>query len=427
MMTYKEFKNESYNLYTIKTDKFKTCHMEIIFYNNFDKDKITVTNMLGDILCHSSLKYPKRKNVVEKLEDLYSANFYGVANRIGNLRTINFIYNFIDPVYTDKNYLKEVIKFPFDMIFNPNIKNNEFDLRSFKIMKNRNLADIESTKESPVRYSLKRAINIMNNTHPASYQLVGYKDALEEITPSNLVDSYHDFINNYKCDIYLIGNLNMEKVNIMINEQFRNNIIKNVIVNDIIVNVPPNKKIKNVIEYDNFAQASLFMIYTTNDFTEQERNIVMPIFNTIFANGSLNTKLSQNLREKNSLCYSVNAMFQKNDNLLFVYAGIDANNENKAVKLIKKSLKEMQEGDFTDEDVKNAIKYITGGLKSLYDSPDFLINNYFFHNLLNILYIEDKIKEVNKITKSDVIALAKKIKLSTIYMMAPGGNNNERN
>src|SRR5574344_1040661 len=140
-MIYKEYKNDSYNLYTIKTDKFKTCHMEVIFYEDIKKDKITITNVLTDMLVHSSSKYPKRKNVVEKLEDLYNANFFSIAGRVGNLRTYNFVYNFIDPLYADKSYLKEVIKFPFEMLFNPHIKNDEFDLRTLKIIKNRNQAD----------------------------------------------------------------------------------------------------------------------------------------------------------------------------------------------------------------------------------------------------------------------------------------------
>ena len=33
-MIYRKFESNTYNIYTIKTDKFKTCHMEIIFRNN---------------------------------------------------------------------------------------------------------------------------------------------------------------------------------------------------------------------------------------------------------------------------------------------------------------------------------------------------------------------------------------------------------
>ena len=37
-MKYKLHKNGSYNIHTIKTDKFKTIRMEIIFRNNFNSE-----------------------------------------------------------------------------------------------------------------------------------------------------------------------------------------------------------------------------------------------------------------------------------------------------------------------------------------------------------------------------------------------------
>ena len=38
-MIYKVYKNNTYNIYTVKTDKFKTCHMEIVFRNNIEIGK----------------------------------------------------------------------------------------------------------------------------------------------------------------------------------------------------------------------------------------------------------------------------------------------------------------------------------------------------------------------------------------------------
>ncbi len=419
-MTYKEYKNESYNLYTIKTDKFKTCHMEIIFTNKLEKEKITDINFLTDILSHSSSKYPKRKYVVEKLEDLYSANFFSVSTRIGTIKNVDFIYNFINPEYADKNYLKEVIKFPFEMIFNPNIKNDEFDLRSFKIIRSRILADMESVKESPVRYSLKRALKIMDENHPASWNMMGNINDLEKITPNSLVQTYNDLINNWQCDIYLIGNLNMDKVNIMINEQFRNNIIKNNKL-EYFVKLDDKSKFQDVVEHDNFEQASLFLISNTDKFNEYERDYVMPVFNSIFGSGSLTTKLYQNLREKNSLCYSIDCMYQKVDQIAIIYAGIDAKNKNKAVSLVKKSLKEMVSGNFSDEDVLNSIKSIKNSLRIAMDNPSSLIDNYYFHNLINSPLLSERVNKINDVTKKDLISLAKKLKINTVYMMAPGG------
>ena len=420
-MTYKEYKNESYNLYTIKTDKFKTCHMEIIFYDKLNKSDITSINFLMDMLTHSSKKYSKRKYVVEKLEDLYNASFYAVGSRIGNVRCVNFVYNFIDPKYTDRSYLKDVIMFPFEMIFNPNITDDEFDLRSFKIIKNRIQADIDSVKESPTRYSIKRAFQFMDDKHPASYQYVGYEEDLNKITPSNLVNVYKEFINNYKCDIYIAGNLDMDKINFMINEYFRNNIIKNKDFDVYLPNVKINR-IKKLVEHDNYNQSTLVCIYNTIELNDYEKNYVMNVFNYLFGGGSLNSYLSKNVRENNSLCYNINSMYQKYDNLLLVTAGINANNMDKCVRLIKNSLKELQTKT-TEKDVKDAIKSIINNAKSALDDIGSLVDNYFFHNLVDIPLIEEKIDHFNDVTLNDVLNVSKKIKLITIYMMA--GDTNE--
>ena len=422
-MTYKEYKNESYNLYTIKTDKFKTCHMEIIFYDYFKKEDITRHNFLMDMLAHSSKDYPKRKNVTIKLEDLYNASFYGVSSRVGKIKCINFIYNFIDPKYTDKTYLKEVIKFPFDMLFNPNITNDEFDLRSFNIIKSRIQADIDSIKESPTRYAIKRCFKFMDENHPASAQLVGYQEDLDKITPSNLVKTYKEFIKQYKCDIYLVGNLDMDKINYMINEYFRNNYIKN---KDFDVYLPPIdiKGTKTLTEKDNFKQSTLVCVLKTDKLTEFEKNYVMNVFNFIFGSGSLNSYLSKNIREKNSLCYSVNSGYQKYDNFLLVTLGINYKNKDKCVKLIKESLKEIQT-KLTVDEVNNAIKTIVGSAKVALDSLSSLTDNYFFHNLVNIPLLEEKIEHFSDVTIDDVINVSKKVSIKVVYLMA--GVDNEGN
>ena len=418
-MTYKEFKNESYNLYTIKTNRFKSCYMEIVFYKELDEKKITIENVLCDMLAYSSLKYPKRKNVVEQLEDLYSASFYGVSSHVGNLRTISFSYSFMDPIYADKKYLKEVIKFPFEMLFNPNIVNDEFDSKTLKIIKNRNLADIESIKEVPPRYAIKRALQQLDNQMPASYQYVGNIDDLNKINESNLVTEYKKLFTDYKCDIFIIGNLDMENINMLINEYYLNNIIIKDKY-DIYYKNKVHNKLIDVEEKMDVKQASLVCIYELNNLTKDECNYGFIIFNKIFGNGSLTNKLYQNLREKNSLCYNVSSLHQKYDNLLIVYTGIDPKNKNKAVKLIKKSLNEMIKGDFLDSEIKNAKDSFKNSLKSTLNSPRALIDNYFFHVIAGVDLVEDRETNIDKVTKKDVISIASKMKLSCIYLLSGG-------
>ena len=75
-MEYKLYKRDTYNIHTIKTDKFRSCRLELIFRHNFKEENVCLDNILTDFLIFSSKEYPKRKDVVLKLEDLYGASMY---------------------------------------------------------------------------------------------------------------------------------------------------------------------------------------------------------------------------------------------------------------------------------------------------------------------------------------------------------------
>lgn len=423
-MIYKKYKNENYNLYTIKTDKFKSCLMEVVFSKPLDKSKVTIDNFLVENLGYTCKKYPKRKNMVEKLEDLYAASCYSVTTKVGDVLFSNFILEFLDPKYCDKNYLKDVLELPFEMIFNPNITNNEFDIKTFNIIKNRIRASISSLKENATRYAIQESLKAMDKDSLSSINSIGYLKDLEEIDPETLAEYYNEFLKTCTCDIYIIGNLDMEEVNMLINKYYRNRYLSTDKLNYFVDNKPV-RKVKKQIEAGSYTQSTLIQIYNTNTFTEREYNYVIHVFNYIFGNGSLTTKLNKYLREENGMCYSTYSMYQKLDGLFLIYVGTQSKYKDKCSKLIAKALKEMVKGEFTEEDIDYAKKALLSSVKSSQDTPSGLLDNYVFNSKLGTPLLKERAKELQTITKEEIITLAKKIKLNTIYMLK--GNENEEN
>ncbi len=415
-MEYKIYDCNSYRIHTIKTDKFKNCSMEIMFRNKLKKNEITQNNMLVDMLMHSSEKYPKRRNVAIKLEDLYSASLRGFSTRLGNQVMLSFVLDFLNPKYCEKGYLSDVLEMPFEMLLNPNIIDGEFDKRSFNIIKNRLKSDIESLKENATKYAFRRSLFNMDESSPSSYFMVGYMDDLENITPSNLVDTYNNVFENYVCDIYVIGNLDMDEVVSIIKKKFVNRTIKK--NNDeLYIDNKCRKKSLDVVETGKYEQDSFIMIYNLDDLTKREIDFVLHLFNIILGSGGLNSKLYKYLREENSLCYNVSSMYQKYDKLLMIYSGIDGNDKNLCVKLVNKAMDEMLKGDFTDEELENAKKTAISSIKMSEDTQGGIINNYLFHDLDKLPLYEERIKEFKSITKEEIMNVAKKIKLNTIYLL----------
>jgi len=135
---YKKYEYPSFNIYTVKTNRFKTVQMEIIFSDEVKKDELLAKTFLADLMTDCSNAYKSRKEVVKKLEELYQATFYGLTNKVGNLVMSSFVLSFLNPLYVkEKNYLNEIISLPFEMIMNPFINAEEFDIKNFNIVKNR--------------------------------------------------------------------------------------------------------------------------------------------------------------------------------------------------------------------------------------------------------------------------------------------------
>ena len=415
-MEYKIHDCKSYRIHTIKTDKFKNCSMEIMFRKELVKQDITKYNVLVDLLTHSSKKYPKRRNVAIELENLYSSSFRGFTTRLGSSVMLSFVLDFLNPKYCEKGYLDDVLSLPFEMLLNPNVNNDKFDERSFNIIKNRIKSDIESLKENATKYAFRKSLINMDVESPSSYYMVGYLEDLECITPENLIDTYNKLFSDYVCDIFVIGNLDMDEVVSTIKNKFVNRFIKTDKVKLHVDNKLRKKNI-DVEETGKYEQDSFIMIYNLDKLTERERNFVIHIYNVILGSGGLTSKLYRYLREENSLCYNVSSIVQKYDGLLMIYSGIDAKDKDLCIELVNKAMKEMVTGDFSDEELDNAIKTVISSLKMGEDTQGGIINNYLFNYLDNLPLYDERVREFNSVTKDEVVEVAKKIKLNTIYLL----------
>lgn len=416
-MKYKTYNCNSFNVHTIKTDKFKTSHVEVIFRDIANKDEMGAYSFLADMLSQSSKTYPRKKDLITRFEELYKIIIYATTLRVGNVLDFHVSLDFINPDYiNDKNYVEEVIKTLFDIIENPNVTNDEFDLKTFNIVKERLKREINSLKENPMKQSIKEAFKAMNADTPTSYELLGNLESLEKITPSSLYKTYKNLRKNFKVDIFLIGNLEMDDTVSLIKKYFKNRyIIENKL--DLMVD---NKEIKRLVvksmASDN-VQANLVMIFNLKKLTEIEKNITFNVFNYLYGSGGLTSKLYQSIREKNSLCYAISSMYLKYDKLLLVHISLEQANVKKATSLVKKELKNMQVGNFTEEELKDAINNMIVSLDMAQDNNVSIINNYVFHVFDNLPMPEERVEMFKNIKKEDVISVAKKVKLNTIFTL----------
>lgn len=415
-MIYRKESMGGYNLHTIKTDKFKMCHIEIIFRNNAIKEEITIRNVLFEYLCECSKLFPTRRELLLKLEDLYGANIFSVNNRVGSSFITNFCLYFLNVSYTEKSVLEESIKTLFELILNPLVNNGEFDEKILNIVKKRIKNKILSVYENPKKRAIIDSLKVFKDSI-TSFSSVGNVDDLDLITPETLYKYYEKVIKHDYVDIYVIGNLDMDNVSKIINKYAKFNIIKN---HDVSLYVN-NKKIKEQRKssYFKHLQTNVIFVLNLNKLTEYEKKYVANIYNIILGGGALDTKLYVRLRNDNSLCYNVNSYYQKYDNLILISTAVDINMANKAIKLIKLALNDMK-SNITESELEKAKELLITSINISRDDIGRIIDNYYYRDISDLDSFEERIKTFKQVTIEDIYNFSKKVSVSCIYTLNGG-------
>ena len=144
------------------------------------------------------------------------------------------------------------------------------------------------------------------------------------------------------------------------------------------------------------------------------------IYNGILG-GTANSKLFQNVREKASLAYTAGSSYVRMKNTIYINCGIEIENYQKALDIIKKQIEDMKLGNFTEEEVENAKKGYISALKAVENEQDSELIYYFGKEFnKNELSFEDYQKRIEKVKKEDVLKVAELVKLDTIYFLQNG-------
>lgn len=422
-MQYSKYHMNNYRIHIIKTDKFKTVLMKINFKRKIEEHEITIRRLLSYVLLNSSKNYQTERELNIKIEDLYNTGINSTVTRSGKYSILSFMINMLNEKYTEENMLENSIAFLKELIFNPNVDNGAFNQKSFDLMKKALKEEIESFKDNPKTYSKKRLYQETAPDTIISYNYCGNLEDLEEITPESLYDYYKSVIENDILDIFIIGEVDEEQIKTIISNTIPNFEREAVSEKHYLDYLPPKEE-NEVEEVGDYNQSNLAISLRFDKLTDFESQYVLQIFNFIFGGGS-ESKLFKEVREKNSLCYSIGASSLLLDRLIVVSAGIEAKSSKLAINLIKQCLQDMKDGKFATDDIKKAKTTYINGCKEMMDSPQFIINNYISKEYLGLDLIEDKMKKIKKVTKKMVVELACKIEIDTIYLLKGGITNEE--
>ena len=410
------------NLHNINTNKFKTNLYAVFLATPLNRENVTKNALLTAVLRRGTKNIESQVLISKKLEEMYGASFDCGIEKTGDNHIIKFYLETINEAFLpEKEELdKKCIELLFDIILNPLVQNDGFKPEYLESEKKKLKQIIEGKIDNKRTYSFERCVEEMFKDEPYGLYKFGYVEDLEKITPQNLYQYYKELIKKCKIDIFVSGNLKDTDINNLIENNAEIKALE-ARKSEYVENKENSEKIpvreeKVVEEKMQVGQGNLVIGLSSNSQIENEK-FVMSVYNAILGGGA-NSKLFQNVREKNSLAYTTGSTFRRQKNTIFIRCGIEIENYQKALDTIKEQIEDMKNGNFTEEDIENAKKLIVSSVKGISSEQDTEITYYYGQELSDTFTtIDDYVTKINNVTKSNIEEVAKEIWINTVYFL----------
>ena len=413
-------------VHNINTDKFKTNIVAIFLTTPMSREYVTFNSMISSILRRGTKNMPTQEEISKELEEMYGANFNNGIDKLGDNHTLKFYMESINDEYLpqgNENLLKQSIQKLSEIVFNPILENNVFKQEYLDQEKQAMTQRINAKIDNKALYASHRCVECMYKDDPAALYKYGYVEDIDKINSENLYNHYKELIDNCKIDIFISGKNELEKSLEMLSEDENIKKLKprkpNYIINDIMIKEEPKEQ--TVEEIQNVNQGKIVIgcdiIFDEEDLKDENLRYEALLYNNLLG-GSANSKLFQNVREKASLAYTASSNYVRFKSNIYIKAGIEIQNYEKAIKIIKEQLESMRNGEFTEEEIENEKKAIISGIDLIDDEQDASIVYFYGQEISNNhVELEDYKQRIRNVTKDQIVNIAKKIKINTIYFL----------
>lgn len=410
-------------VHLLKNNIFKTNLICIMLTVPIKRENVTLKALIPFLLKRGTNNLKEQSEISKKLEEMYGASYDCGIDKIGDNQALKFYIETINDNYSLKpeNLLKQSMDLLLEIVFNPLMEDGVFKSDFLETEKENLRKVIDSKIDNKDYFAFNNCIETMYGESGFGLYKYGYSQDIENISIENISNYYNTLVKEAKIDIYVSGNFEEENIKSIIleneNIQKLNDRKENFIINNSSTESKENvENIKEIKQKMNINQGKL-VIGLDILLNKKDMQYAGIVYNSILGDGA-SSFLFQNVREKAGLAYTAKSQFNRMKSNIFIRCGIEIKNYDKAIQIIKEQLDNIKNGDFTNEDLKNAKMYIISGIKGIETEQDTEIIFYIGQEISRIRNnIEEYIEKINNVKREDIIEIANNIQINTIYFL----------
>ena len=405
------------HLHFIQSEKFKTNKIKVRFSAPMSEKTIAGRVLTASMLETSNALYPTSQAFREKLANLYGANYSTSLSRRGLVHYLDINLSFVrDQFLSRKNMLAdEILDFLKASLFFPLSNGQAFDTKTFEIEKRNVLTDLEAEIENHFYHAHRELNNLFYDLPEMRIPRVATIELVEKETAETSFAAFQQMLNQDQIDFFFIGDFNEIAVREKIQEfQFSER--------EQPLQLSYQQNYSNItrekLEQRDVHQSIVELAYHFSSQYGDRSHLPLIVLNGLLG-GFAHSKLFVNVREKESLAYTISSSFDIFSGLMRIYAGIDRANRTKTIALINRQILDLKRGHFTDEELEQSKNMLKNSILLAQDRQNTLIERAYMSSVLGkkFLSLDAWLKALENVSKADLIEAAQQLKLQAIYFM----------
>ena len=401
--------------YILNNKDFRTIQIQVMFPIKIKKENLAYNSILPNMLEFMNNKYPSEDKFLLAKKKLYILHTNCDYYRSG----LNgfFVFNMIVP---DTDSLKEdLLEKQFslfrEMIYNPLVNSNCFNLFELEKEKKNILFDIDNSLKNIGKYQNIRLREIIDKDNIFSLNLARNTHLIEKVTTSNLYNYYKKIIIDNSPIIFVMGNVDENKMNKLCNKYLYKNFNDKVIDidSDYFMNI--RNEVLEVTEDSSFNNSCLSVVYKLKDATKEDYiylNYVRDILTSISSG-----LLSKTLREDLAIVYSVNVIPYSQYGLLEIKAFLKESNMEIAKNKIIEIIDSLKNSDVFKDKIKNLVDRERNAVIKKKDDKFLIFDDFIYHTLGIDDTLEEYYEKYKNISCEEISSFVSRLVLDTIYFL----------
>ena len=401
--------------------RFKQSCLSLQLLRPMCREEAALNALLPAVLLRGSRNHPDMRSITRYLDTLYGAAVAAQVRRVGDIQTTGLYTAFMDDRFAlpGDRVMEPMMGFLRELMLEPMLEGALFRRDYVETEKKNLISAIDSARNDKQLYATSQMLKLMCREDSFRLPRLGEREQVAAVTPEALAEHWQKILKTSPVNLFYVGSAGSGQVADLVRPLFAGMDREPMVLpSQTAYHRSPEQNKEEILDV---TQGKLCMGYTTDTTNRDPGFAAMQMLNTILG-GGMTCKLFMNIREKQSLCYSISSGYYSTKGILTVSAGIDFDQKDKVIREIENQLDQCRQGRITEQEMEAARQSLCSSLRATSDSPG-AIEGYHSTAALSGLALTTEAYEraVEAVTREQVVEAAGKLRLHTTYFLRGEG------